>query len=158
MKPILFIDVDGVLLPYRSTDIASENYELIEQENFYSGLCKHVETQPALEALKPHFDFVWATTWMEDANSLRRHFGLMEDLPWVIFPSYPKRPHVFAYAGDRPFVFIDDEIQDEESESHMFVKTKGWQGLTMDYVPKILAFAKNIDTRLDVILDSIEYA
>lgn len=118
--PILFLDVDGPLLPFggpgdRYPDPPSPGTE---------------SNNPLLARLDPAFgpllsalpcELVWATTWMHDANhSVSPLLGLpplaVLDRPdgndpidaW--FGLHRKTRALVEYAAGRPFIWVDDEI------------------------------------------------
>ena len=69
-------------------------------------------------------DLVWATTWIADANEVISPLLGLPDLPVVDWPdtddqpAHPrlhwKTPALVAWADQRPFVWIDDEITDTD--------------------------------------------
>lgn len=121
-RPILFLDVDGPLIPFgpsfsRAQAVASESGLFPDRGN------------PLLERLNPAIgprlmalgcDLVWATTWAEEANeSVAPRIGLPR-LPVVEWPEaaldngprglHWKTRYLVEWAGHRPFIWIDDEI------------------------------------------------
>ncbi|MFI6938324.1 HAD domain-containing protein [Streptomyces sp. NPDC050418] len=116
MLPLLFLDVDGPLIPFGGMDhptyAPSPGNPLLGRVNPAVG--------PQLLAL--HCDVVWATTWGEDANTeVAPRLGLPRlpvlawqdegDLAGVLH--WKTRP-IVAWAQGRPFVWIDDEIRDRD--------------------------------------------
>nr|WP_290862660.1 HAD domain-containing protein [Hamadaea sp.] len=113
-RPLLFLDVDGTLLPFagarhRSGDSANP---------LLAGLDPgHGRRLAALPC-----DLVWATTWMAEANEvLSPRLGLPQ-LPIVDFPDedddhdrlHWKTRYLVEWAMGRPFVWVDDEITDAD--------------------------------------------
>ncbi|WP_107654991.1 HAD domain-containing protein [Nocardia suismassiliense] len=120
-RPLLFLDVDGPLLPF--------------------GKSAHVNPIPHthLARLRPEVgrqlaalpcDLVWATTWNEDANTeIAPRLGLPQ-LPVVAWPDssedhqhedqwfglHWKTRTLVAWAASRPFIWIDDELTDSDRE------------------------------------------
>ncbi|MFH8884524.1 hypothetical protein [Streptomyces californicus] len=136
--PLLFLDVDGPLIPFGAShpypayetglaDLGSGENPLLARINPRHG--------PRLAALA--CELVWATTWLEDANALVAPRLGLPPLPVVGLPEpsgavggsggvgetgceeeeedvriglhWKTRP-VVAWAGGRPFVWVDDEI------------------------------------------------
>lgn len=69
-------------------------------------------------------DLVWATTWMDDANEQIAPWLGLPKLPVVRWPEddggptslHWKTRTLLAWAGERPFVWVDDEITDADRE------------------------------------------
>jgi hypothetical protein len=122
--PLLFLDVDGPLLPFggsgqsgrRDTDVAPHLSRL------------RVEAGPRLAELP--CTLVWATTWLEDANTeIAPRLGL-PNLPVVTWPEPTetqeredqwlglcwKTRAVVDWAAGRPFAWVDDEITEADRE------------------------------------------
>jgi hypothetical protein len=137
-KPILFLDVDGVLnvdyhrgTPRKGTIV--REIPLGHPQHVYT-VYLDPSHGPWLNELTEHFELVWATTWEDEANEyLLEHLGL-PPLPVVPFtaeaelrlplpdllpqPKFSDRhntwiwkaPSVLRYAGDRPFYWFDDDF------------------------------------------------
>ncbi|MFI9063471.1 VOC family protein [Streptomyces sp. NPDC053429] len=119
-SPLLFLDIDGPLIPFGGAG--------------YPAYPAPADTgaNPLLERLDPALgprlaslpcELVWATTWMADANPLvGRRLGLPElpvlDLPEPSGPEpeglHWKTRSVVAGADRRPFVWVDDEITSDD--------------------------------------------
>jgi hypothetical protein len=131
MRPLLFLDVDGVLCPEAFE--TTPPYAVYHDAGMDSVWWMPDMVKP-LRALRKHFDFVWATWWEGRAAPV---VGMLYDLPWMDYihisdqyasveefmDGFPrgmfdwKVPAMAKYAGDRPFAWIDDQISDE---------AKGW--------------------------------
>ncbi|MEU7060303.1 HAD domain-containing protein [Streptomyces sp. NPDC046197] len=113
-RPILFLDVDGPLIPfgvsYGSSTSVDQGNPLLDRLDPGIG--------SRLLALDCHL--VWATTWMEDANeAVAPRLGLPK-LPVVEWPDAtaddgPRGLHwktrlLVEWADGRPFIWVDDEI------------------------------------------------
>ncbi|MBT2540239.1 hypothetical protein J7E99_05870 [Streptomyces sp. ISL-44] len=114
--PLLFLDVDGPLIPfgagpYPEGDAANPLLARIDPS-----------LGPGLAALP--CELVWATTWMAEANEcVAPRLGLPE-LPVVDWPEpsaedgrggiHWKTPTLLGHAAGRPFVWVDDEITDAD--------------------------------------------
>lgn len=125
LPPLLFLDVDGPLIPFGGTP---EEYPVhatgvAELDAEANPLLTRIDPQhgPRLAALR--CEMVWATTWMADANAcVAPRIGL-PPLPVVAWPEpsdlddqderdglHWKTRTVVARAAGRPFVWVDDEV------------------------------------------------
>jgi hypothetical protein len=113
-RPLLFLDVDGTLLPF-----ASAAQQMSD------------DTNPLLAGLDPEHgrrlaalpcDLVWATTWMAEANEvLAPRLGLPQ-LPIVDWSDdddnsgrlHWKTRRLVEWAVGRRFVWVDDENADAD--------------------------------------------
>jgi hypothetical protein len=114
-ETLLFLDVDGTLLPFASRIRAGRpsGNPLLDRLDPRDG-----ERLRALDC-----SLVWATTWMAEANDvLSPRLGL-PSLPVLSFPDdeqepptgvHWKTPAVVRWAAGRPFAWLDDEIFDAD--------------------------------------------
>ncbi len=116
-KPLLLVDVDGVLSLWGFPPDARPDgsFRAIDgTPHFLSA-----EAGRHLHALAEAFDLVWCTGWEEKANWYLPHaLGLPEPLPYLSFdrhvapggttPGHWKLAAIDAHAGDRPAAWIDD--------------------------------------------------
>lgn len=125
-RPVLFLDVDGPLIPFGSPGPPPKRPQ---RANAVRPEGPSVPENPLLERLDstvgPRLmalgcDVVWASTWMDDANeAVAPRIGLPR-LPVVRWPEVPtdegprgvhwKTRHLVEWAGHRSFIWIDDEI------------------------------------------------
>ncbi|MFF7748427.1 hypothetical protein ACFZCP_04050 [Streptomyces sp. NPDC007971] len=122
---LLFLDVDGPLIPFGAADPAYPVYD--------QGLAPPpgADAHPLLcridPALGPRLaglgcELVWATTWMDDANTVLAPWLGLPPLPVVEWPDEDEPPDLLhwktrplvAWAAGRPFVWIDDEVTEAD--------------------------------------------
>ncbi|WP_017242410.1 hypothetical protein [Streptomyces sp. SS] len=121
-RPLLFLDVDGPLIPFGARDGADPAHPTYPPEPppGVSPLLARLDPAqgPRLAALP--YELVWATTWEADANTwVAPRLGL-PPLPLPAWPDGPdvagwpglhwKTPALVAWAAGRPFAWVDDEI------------------------------------------------
>jgi hypothetical protein len=111
-RPLLLLDVDGVLNPYGGECPAGfTEHVLFPAEIEPVRVC--VEHGEWIAELAGAYEVVWATAWGEEANRLLAPLLGVPRLPVVPFPQPPfpadlKVPAIDALAGDRPAAWIDD--------------------------------------------------
>ncbi|MFJ9347099.1 HAD domain-containing protein [Streptomyces sp. NPDC101237] len=118
---LLFLDIDGTLLPFGAPE--GHLYPAYESVRVPSNpLVTRIDPAlgPRLAALG--CELVWATTWMDDANDCVAPWLGLPPLPVVDWPDEDEPPALLhwktralvEWAGQRPFVWIDDEITEAD--------------------------------------------
>jgi hypothetical protein len=159
-RPILFIDVDGVISLF---GFAPEADSLPGPLHWIDGVahCIPDDVGTGLVSLAESFELVWATGWEERANEhlpylLRLPFG---DLPTLSFDgravfgsAHWKVDAIDEYAGDRPAAWVDDNLDEvciEWAEYRraptLLVETNPAEGLTDEHVKRLLGWAAGLD-------------
>ncbi|WP_328891475.1 HAD domain-containing protein [Streptomyces sp. NBC_00316] len=129
-RPLLFLDVDGPLIPFGATpQQRPDGYPTYRTGAAAPG---PAELNPLLSRIDPALgprltalgcDLVWATTWMDEANECIAPWLGLPELPVVAWPepAYEdpldwwdglqwKTRHLVDRAAGRTFVWVDDEI------------------------------------------------
>jgi HAD domain in Swiss Army Knife RNA repair proteins len=158
-RPILFVDVDGVLSLFGFTpDIR----ELPGPLHWVDGVahCIPPAVGPRLVRLAEDFELVWATGWEDRANE---HLPYLLKLPFATLPvlrfdgravfgsAHWKLDAIDEYAADRPAAWIDDNIDeackawaDSREAPTLIVETLPAIGLTDEHVDDLLDWAEGI--------------
>jgi hypothetical protein len=158
VKPVLFVDVDGVLSIFGFDPGA----ELPGPFHWIDGIahCIPPASGPRLTRLADRFELVWATGWEEKANEYLPHIlGLpFRQLPCLTFDgrarfgsSHWKIDVIEEYAGDRPAAWIDDNIDDSGRDwaerrqaPTLPIETVASVGLTDDHVERLIDWAASV--------------
>jgi hypothetical protein len=115
VRPVLLLDVDGVLNPYAAST-CPDGYE---EHDLFAGeepvrLCS--EHGAWLRELALRFDLAWASGWGGPlANRLLAPLLGIPALPAVPLPSAPfppqeKVPAIARYCASRPAAWFDDQL------------------------------------------------
>ena len=175
-KPLLFIDVDGVISTYgfagNSAFPGSSGDSAVAPAagpagrfHMVDGIVHHIADgmDRRIAELLPHFESVWATGWGERANE---HLVYLLNLPaelevveFAVAPSTDGSGHwkldaLTERAGDLPAAWIDDghnEACDEWATSRsaptLLVSTDPFQGLTDEHVAELIGWAGELSFR-----------
>jgi hypothetical protein len=153
-RPILFVDVDGVISLYgfdRALD-APGAFHMVD------GIvhCIGASCGARLARLRDRFELVWASGWEEKANEYLVHLlGMDGDLPTLTFDgrtrsgaAHWKLDAIDEYAGDRPAAWIDDNLDercrawaDARPAPTLLVETRPHEGIGDEHVERLLAWA-----------------
>ncbi|GLW47668.1 hypothetical protein Stsp02_33300 [Streptomyces sp. NBRC 14336] len=144
-RPLLLLDVDGPLNPFRAVFARHRGYvtRRVHPPSWANrqppgswrlrrGLPVRLHPGHGARLQSLPYELTWATTWMHEANEyVAPVIGLPDDLPVIEFTDlfvpdpeglYWKTRQVVAWAAGRPFVWVDDMVTDLDvrhvEESH----------------------------------------
>ena len=158
-KPILFVDVDGVISLF---GFAPGTGALPGPLHWVDGVahCIPEDVGKRLVTLAERYELVWATGWEERANE---HLPFLLKLPFRDLPSLTfdgravfgsahwKVEAVDEYAADRPAAWIDDNLGEEcqawaasREAPTLLVETSPSVGLTDEHVSMLLSWADDL--------------
>ncbi|GAA2395610.1 HAD domain-containing protein [Streptomyces coeruleofuscus] len=121
-RPLLFLDVDGPLIPFGSPSgpprsAAAEASAPADQGN---PLLRRLDPGIGSRLMALGCRLVWASTWMEEANEVVAPRIGLPKLPVLEWPengaeAVPRGLHwktrpLVEWADGRPFIWVDDEI------------------------------------------------
>ena len=161
-KPLLFVDIDGVISLFgfaSDTRPAGRWFNVDGMLHFLSATAgEH------LLRLAGDFELAWCSGWEDRANDLLPHvLGLPTGLPFLTFGrpmgqqsshGHWKVPAVDAYAGARPLAWIDDALNDAcydwargRPAPTLLVPTDPPTGLTEVHVEQLERWARDLPGR-----------
>jgi hypothetical protein len=151
-KPVLLIDVDGVLCPYFPGE-PEPGYERLSVGPVA------VWINPAhgewLRQLGDTFELVWATTWEQEAADIIAPALGLPVMPVIEFTHGAtnktwKIADVDEYLGDRSAAWLDDELgpdadawAESRQGSTLLIRVDGTIGMTEEHVGDLIAFAEH---------------
>jgi hypothetical protein len=123
-RPLLFLDVDGPLIPFGGPDPHPTFGRTPAGSN---PLLSRIDPAHGPRLASLSCDIVWATTWMADAN---RHVCPLLGLPELPVVSWPESPDeldnwyglhwktrtIVDWAAGHPFAWFDDEVTDADRD------------------------------------------
>ena len=155
-KPILLLDVDGVLAPV--VEDASTCGFVLHEVTASNGSVHHIwlnrDHGVWLNELREYFELVWATGWEHDAPRLLGPLLGLPPLEVLVFAERPqlsttlrKLPDVAARVGDSPVAWIDDNFDPEarrwaqsRKAPTLLIEPHSACGLSQEHFRQVLAF------------------
>lgn len=157
-RPILFVDVDGVLSLFGFPHDGPPPGRFHQVEGIAHCIGHHAGER--LTRLAEHYELVWATGWEERANEHLPHLMnlTLPEMPTLTFggqarwgTAHWKLDAIDRYAAGRPAAWVDDNL-DAECEAWaarrpaptLLVRTDPAVGLDEDHVERLLAWADEV--------------
>ena len=156
-KPILFVDVDGVISLYGFPEDEPAPGTFHDVDGMEH--CIGRSAGERLGRLAPRFELVWATGWKEKANRYLPRLLRLEasELPSLTFRNPPrveadwKLEAIDEYAGDRPAAWIDDALTErcerwarERPAPTLLIRSEPATGISEEHVERLLRFADEV--------------
>ena len=154
LKPLLLLDVDGVLNPYPDCPSGFEEYRFFPEDDEPVRLAEIHRRW--LHELAARFVLVWASAWGEEANRLLcPHFRLpvmpVVALPPARFDPVQKVGAIEAFVGDRAAAWVDDIVTleakrwaYERPQPTLVIQVEPSAGLTRAEVDELFAWATSL--------------
>jgi Swiss Army Knife RNA repair-like protein len=156
-RPVLFVDVDGVISLFGFEPSGSPPGKFHSIDGILH--CIGAEAASRLARLAERYELVWATGWEEKANEYLVHIlALPEELPVLTFDgravfgsSHWKLEAIDAYARGRPAAWLDDNIDEEcerwaagRREPTLLVPTENAIGVTEEHLELLLRWVRDV--------------
>lgn len=153
-RPLLLLDVDGVLCPTFRQPL-SPGQQLVEVDESDT-VVMDAQMTGRLKRLGASYDLVWCTSWEERANEYIAPLYQLPALPTISFDTDAratwKLPAVERFVGQRPFAWIDDELQPdahawaaERLVPTLLIDVDPRDGLTDRLVDLLVEFAADVN-------------
>lgn len=150
VRPVLLLDVDGVLNPYVAAFCPAgyTEHALFPGEEPVRLCRRHGEW---IAELADSFEVVWASAWGSEANRLLGPLLGLPGLAFVKFPPLPfpaalKVPAVSRHLGDRPAAWLDDMLT---AEARVWAATRHIPTLLVDVDPVVGLTRQHVDLVLE---------
>jgi hypothetical protein len=129
-RPLLFLDVDGTLLPYGGARLPSTPEGWDDWQDMSNPQLAEIDLGHGARLLALPCVLMWATAWRESANEVIAPLLGLPRLPVADLPDVPeefeagvlnwKTEALVQAAAGRPFIWVDDGITDLD---HAWVST-----------------------------------
>jgi len=169
-RPLILLDVDGPLNPWKAKPTRRPaGYETFRM--FPSGWRgrkglrvwlnpRHGDLLGALADVTGG-ELVWATTWLEQANTLIGPEVGLPELPvvhWGVVDAHRwKFSGVLDYAGSRPLVWFDDDFDVHDNARRWFLEQRGAAHTLLRHVdPRVGLTFDDVSDARDFLLRATE--
>jgi hypothetical protein len=125
-RPIVFLDIDGTLLPFGPGDRSQAVEDPRAWRAHSNPQLSKLRRAPSYDLVRLGGELVWASAWGHDANDVVAPILALGRLPVVDFDEgdddavpggvHWKTASLVRHAAGRPFVWLDDEIRDLDQQ------------------------------------------
>ncbi|MFJ8579461.1 HAD domain-containing protein [Micromonospora sp. NPDC093277] len=128
-RPLVFIDIDGVLIPLQARSASTRPRSRFGAGGDPGGtgnpLLERLDSGDGERLLALAGELVWASTWMAEANEVVAPRLGLPALPVIDWPDDDEEPQrgvhwktapLTRWAAGRPFVWLDDETTDADQK------------------------------------------
>jgi hypothetical protein len=157
-RPLLLIDVDGVVCPYAHELVDRASLEIEQAVLGYSQVWLSRRIAGQLRRLGELFQMIWCTAWEEHAAEYLGPYLALPDMPVIHFDEplgedgvHWKWPAIEAFVGARAFAWIEDEIgsvdltrAQSRATPTLLVRVEGTRGLQDSHVERLERFAQMV--------------
>lgn len=153
-KPLLFVDIDGVLSLFGFEPHSVPARCSWHQVDGILHLLSHDAAHHLLD-LQDVYELVWCSGWKDRANDHLPHALGVGPYPHLTFgesPDHWKLAAVVEHADDRPLAWIDDDVNEAvrawaqaRSAPTLIVETQPASGLTAELAERLRDWAQALD-------------
>jgi hypothetical protein len=157
-KPVLFVDIDGVVSLFGFPSSAVPPRCSWHQVDGIIHLLSH-DAADHLLALRDEFELVWCSGWEDRANDHLPHVLGLGPYPHLVLGErrddalgHWKLAAIDAHAGTRPLAWIDDDVNAAAHDwAHnrraptLIVETQPATGLTPELAERLRAWAQALE-------------
>ena len=152
-RPLLLLDIDGVLNPFAACPTGYAEYFLFPDDEPVRLARMH---SAWLHELSEPFEIVWASGWGDQANQLLGPILNLPDYGSVPFPPVPfepeeKLPAIQSFVQDRAVAWVDDVLlprawawSTERRDPTLLIAVDPAVGLEREHVDRLLRWAREL--------------